>query len=78
MNRNQLLKLTSLILLTAAILSGALQGGPPPALALDCPGSYLSGSRTCFLVSMVCDESGCCCKYAPRPSGGFCPDICDW
>jgi hypothetical protein len=77
MNKNRLLKLASLILLTAAILSGALQGGPAPALALDCPDSYQAGSRVCVLVSVVCDESGCCCEYAYNTGTGVCRNICE-
>ncbi len=76
MNKNRLLKLTSLILLTAAVLSGALQGGPAPALALDCPDSYPSGSRICYRVSVVCDGGECCCEYAPDQGFDACKTYC--
>ena len=76
MNKNRLLKLFSLVLLTVALLSGVLQGGPAPALALGCPDSFPEGNATCYWVSAVCDDSGCCCQYASDTDTLPCLEYC--
>lgn len=73
MNRKQLMRWIFIVLLVPAILSGILQNGPDPAMAIDCPNTYYG----CHLDRIECDTYGSCCCFYFSSKGSSCTSICD-